>query len=100
MRGFVLAAIAMAGLLWIAGGTSGLAAAHEMERTPAAVEQEMPATGAPIQVDSAADEDNRVSVQLWTLVAVGGAAGVGLLLLLLRIAMGWVRPPPQEEGGH
>ncbi len=56
---------------------------------------------APIQGTEAQDDGQRVPVQLWTVLAAGGAAGVGLVLFLLRIALGRVKPPPpQEEARH
>jgi len=50
----------------------------------------------------ATDGGQRMHVQLWTVLAAGGAACVGLLLFLARIAMGWVKPPPppQEDAHH
>jgi hypothetical protein len=59
--------------------------------------------GVAAQEDGAApDEDTRLPVQVWTVLAAGGAACVGLVLFLVRLVMGWVKPapPPQEEGGH
>ena len=47
-----------------------------------------------------ADDDSRVAVQTWTVVAASSAAAVGLLLLLVRVAMGWTKPPPPQEGDH
>ena len=44
--------------------------------------------------------DQRVPVQLWTVLAAGGAAGIGLVLFLVRIALGRVKPPPPQGEAH
>ena len=48
------------------------------------------------QIDSAVD-DSRVEVQTWTIFAAVAAAGVGLLVLAFRVAMGWVKAPPAPD---
>ena len=53
----------------------------------------------PLQTSDSGN-DQRVPVQLWTVVAAGGAAGVGLVLFLLRIALRRVKPPPPQEEAH
>ena len=50
-----------------------------------------------LQPDS---DSHRLPVQLWTVVAAGGAAGAGLVLFLVRIALGRVKPPPPQEDAH
>ena len=53
------------------------------------------------QIDGVADDDSRVEVQTWTLLAVVAAAAVGLLAFMVRVIMGWVEPPPPpEESAH
>ena len=42
-------------------------------------------------------DDQRVPVQVWTIVAAAGAAVVGLGLYALRRALGLVPPPPTAE---
>jgi len=44
--------------------------------------------------------DQLLPVQLWTVLAAGGAAGVGLVLFLVRVALGRVKPPPPQEEAH
>ncbi len=52
------------------------------------------------QIDSSAD-DSRVEVQTWTIFAAVTASAVGLLVLMVRVIMGWVKtPPPPEESPH
>ena len=53
-----------------------------------------------LQQDATTD-DQRLPVQVWTVLAAGGAAALGLVLYLVRLAMGWVKPPPPpDESEH
>jgi hypothetical protein len=45
-------------------------------------------------------DDQRLDVQLWTLMASGGAVALGLVLLGVRLALGWTKPPPDPEDVH
>ncbi|MEX0786554.1 MAG: hypothetical protein WD939_07955 [Dehalococcoidia bacterium] len=96
-----LAAVALVAFAWLAiGGLTPTSVAASDALTLSAVDHSLPA--APAQVDDGAGDDTRIPVMLWTLVAAGGAAGLGLILLVVRIGMGWVKPlpPPQEEDAH
>lgn len=57
-----------------------------------------------LQQDRAANDadDSRIDVQVWTIMAAGGAASLGLVLYLVRILLGRVQPPPpqQENAQH
>ena len=51
--------------------------------------------------DITADDDDRVPVQVWTVLAAGGAMAAGLVLFMVRLAAGWVKSaPPQDEPHH
>jgi hypothetical protein len=52
-----------------------------------------------LQTD-AGSGDHTFAVQLWTVLAAGGAMGVGLLLFLVRVALGRTKPPPPQEEAH
>ena len=104
-RALALAAAVAAALLWVAAGVSSPAAGAAEEQAAAfasgaeAVGWTAPAQGGDEEANP--DRDDRVPVQIWTVFAAGGAAGVGLVVYLLRVAMGWVKPPPPpEERGH
>ncbi len=101
VRWLILAAVV--GLVWLVAGTAAPGGAEEQRYggLEAAGDSAAPPV-ASAQDDSAIDdEDTRLSVQLWTVLAAAGAAGVGLLAFLLRAVFGWVKPPPpQEEPPH
>ena len=105
----MIAAIAIGALLSIAVAPSASVTASQAEPRPAfASDDATAAWSAPTaaiehgrDAQASADDDTRVPVQVWTVLAAGGAAGVGLVLYLLRVVMGWVRPPPpQKEPDH
>lgn len=108
VRTIVLAAAATVAFVWIVGGASTPSPSAAQERAsvlaPVDAAEGWPAAEvAPAQggdEEANPDGDERLPVQLWTLVAAGGAAGVGLLAFLLRLAMGWVKPPPPAEESH
>ncbi|MCH8994475.1 MAG: hypothetical protein IH959_05830 [Chloroflexi bacterium] len=102
VRWLILAAVV--GLVWLVAGTAAPGSAEEQPYgdSVAAGDNSPALPGASAQDDGTIDdEDTRLSVQLWTVVAAAGAAGVGLLAFLLRAMLGWVKPPPpQEEPPH
>ena len=102
-------AIVLVGGLWAITSPAAAIAARQAEPQPAfASDDATAAWSAPIganpqgrDAQASANDDTRVPVQVWTVMAFGSAAGVGLVLYLLRVAMGWVKPPPpQKEPDH
>ncbi len=102
VRWLILAAVV--GLVWLVAGTAAPGSAEEQRYGDiVAADDDSPAQPVTFAQDDSAidDEDTRLSVQLWTVLAAAGAAGVGLLAFLLRAMLGWVKPPPpQEEPPH
>ena len=105
----VIAAIAIGALLWIAlAPPAGVTASQAEPGLAFASDDATAAWSAPTaaiaqgrDAQASADDDTRVPVQVWTVLAAGGAAGVGLVVYLLRVVMGWVKPPPpQKEPDH
>ena len=92
MKNLVLAVIVAALATTFVGGFSNVAVATD--QTPELTDE---STAGELQAEELTGENDVVDVQVWTLVAVGVGAAVVLLALLLRIAMGWVKPPPPHE---
>ena len=100
-----IVAVAIGALLWIAVAPPVGVTASQAEPGPAfAYDDAAAAWSAPTgtigqgrDAQASADDDRHVSVQVWTVFAAGGGAGVGLVLYLLRVVMGWVKPPPPQK---
>ena len=92
MKSLLLSAAVVVLAITFAGGVLDVAVAAD--QTPELSDE---STVVELQAEEVTGENDVVDVQVWTLVAVGVAAAVLLLALLLRIAMGWVKPPPPQE---
>ena len=112
---FTLAAIVLISVLvaiasWGVGAGREPTRVHAGERTPALTPAYTSIGPPSLEVSEQEDgadggtssEDDRVPVQVWTILAAGGAAALGLVLYVVRLALGWVKPPPppSDESLH
>lgn len=101
---WAFAAVSLAAFLWLASAAPGAADASQ-GAVGVSPQAELHGDGSGgLQAgpdDIAMDEDDRVPVQVWTVLGAGGAMAVGLVLFIVRLAAGWVKPaPPPEEPQH
>ena len=102
VRASIVAVAATVALLALAHASGDPAPTHAAGRVPAFAPADTTIDGPAwhqLRQDATADEQ-RLSVQMWTVLAAGGAAALGLVLFLLRLALGWVKPPPPQEDAH
>ncbi len=105
VAGILVGVAVVAGFVWVA---VALATAREAGVRPAPAFVSASGAGwseagdAWVQADGngAGENDDRVGVQVWTVMAGGGALSVGLLLFLARVVMGGVKRPPDHDEGH
>lgn len=104
MRVLVTAILLLAAVVAMAQAESTSVAdgAEAQMATPPSADE-----GPPVEAQDAQDQDaeqvDPVPIQVWTVLAAGGAAAIGLVLFVLRAALGLVKPPPpqqEEEGQH
>jgi hypothetical protein len=90
----VLLALALTFGLLVVGGATATQAADDVDNDGPAIVSVAP------QTDDVSADDTRVWVQGWTVLAVVGAACVGLVAMMVRVVMGWVKPPPELDDPH
>jgi hypothetical protein len=98
LRACLLALLAV----MLVGHAAGAFAALASDQASFAA-QHVPTVDRQVEGDPAADgEDTKVAVQVWTIMAAGGACAAFLLLFLLRVGVGRgpKAPPPQEDAHH
>ena len=92
IRVLLVIAALLVGALVLLGSAPAQAADDDVEIADAEVSP---------QGDSVVVDDSRVEVQTYTILAVVTAAAVGLLAFMVRVIMGWIKPPPpQAESAH
>ena len=98
LRLSILAVAATVALFSLALVASDPTPTRAVEQAPASASADtMIDTPAAQLQQEATTNDDLLKVQMWTVFAAGGAAALGLILFLVRMAMGWVKPPPPQE---
>jgi hypothetical protein len=83
------------------GASQGAKTVAAREAAIVREQQEMPTQIDRVAQADQSDDDTSMEVILWTVLAAGIAAGVGLVLYMVRVILGRVRiPPPQEDTHH